>query len=140
MKNNHGWGLSTMILFCAVLALCLLFSIITYKTNIEGNISKDNESAEETYEKTYIGLEEDIALSAKEYFKENESDEKIVTLKELIKKENINQIYDLKNSITQCSGYVIRSIDSNLKETFDSYLKCGKNYETAGYLENLDEK
>lgn len=135
MKKN-GWGLSTMIMFCAVIGVCLIFSVVLYKSNVEKTIEKGDDEAT-IVSKTYLGLEEDIALFSKEYFNSNEKKD-VVTIKKLVELGYMSSVYDLKDSLLKCSGYVEKtSVDE--KNSYKTFLKCGSNYETAGYLESLDE-
>ena len=134
MKN--GWGLSTMIVFCSIIGICLIFSIVMYKSNVEEKLETNNLSNEEVIDKTYLGLEEDVALYSKEYFNSNEDD--TVSIKKLIELGYMEPVYDLKNKTLKCSGYVVKTKVSE-KYNYNTYLKCGDNYETAGYLESLDK-
>lgn len=134
MKN--GWGLSTMIVFCGVIGVCLIFSIVMYKTNVEKEIDTSSNENYNIVNKTYLGLEEDVALLSKEYFESNDKD--IVTIKKLVKLGYMESVYDLKDASLKCSGYVKVSKVNN-KNNYQTYLKCGSNYETTGYMENLDD-
>jgi len=134
MKN--GWGLSTMIIFCSIIGVCLIFSIVMYKVNVENEIENSEDENYNIVHKTYLGLEEDVALLSKEYFESNDKD--IVTINKLIKKGYMENVYDLKDSSIKCSGYVKRDI-INEKYSYQTYLKCGDNYETTGYLNKLDD-
>ena len=133
MKKN-GWGLSTMIIFCSIIAFCLIFSIVMYKLYIEPSIARKTEDKPKEYNivnKTYIGLEEDVALFSKDYFKSNDKD--LVTLKTLVEEGFMESIYDLKDKSIKCSGYVTYK-----EHSYHTYLKCGNNYETSGYVKDLD--
>lgn len=132
--NNKGLGLGAMLGFLAILFLGLLYSYALYNKAFGDN---SNEAIEYYYEK-----ENELKEVAKNYINNyypnlEASNQVVVTLKTLTAYDYIDGINGYNNK-DACSGYVV--IEKNDQDvTYEPYLKCGQ-YQTNGYLSNLDEK
>ncbi|MDD2391790.1 MAG: type II secretion system protein [Bacilli bacterium] len=60
----------------------------------------------------------------------------IIKLNELQSSNMIDEIFDSKDSSQKCDGYVYVEKDENVDLKTKSFLKCGSNYVTEGYIEN----
>lgn len=147
--NKKGWGLTEMIVLCAVLVIALLivgilvytnFRNFTDGTSIEDEFVETGKDKEEA--KSYDEIENKMIDAAKQYLGNNQNDSKteriIVTLKTLEKNHLIDTIYDVKTGRSKCSGYVLIDKDSE-NISYKSYLKCSFKYTTKGYSAEYDE-
>ena len=113
MLNNRGWGLQLMMVFILILMLALvIISVLSNKLN-------------KAFNEEYVKYEEEIVVSAKNYFELNK-DLELVTIKKLIDDKYLNNKKELN-----CTGYVIKSI------SYKAYIKCD-NYTTVGYSRGYD--
>lgn len=151
--NNRGWGLSTMLIFCAILGIAIVFVAIMVDQNFgDGKSSsnkkpntnqKPNTGGKPNTAGTYPELESMVVAATKKYQEKYyskdllENDNMVVSITSLIKEGYMKQIHDIKNTSISCSGYgTFIKINGNVE--YHAYIKCGSNYETTGYLERLD--
>lgn len=148
--NEHGWGLGTLIAFIFVFLLAiLLISINAYKmgltdrsiSNVPVTNSDDNKgftNSSNNNNITYLELENKLVVAGSSYKQLYYNDLMIgdsvyVTDKQL---SAVGFIDNLVINNIQCKGYV------QIKNNGDSfsyipYLKCGDNYKSNGYIEDL---
>lgn len=96
-----------------------------------------------TKEKVYISNEQMLTNAAKNHlysehstFSEQIGQTITIKLSELQEKDILNTIIDPNDSDIECNGYVkVENIDGN-KYNYNSYLKCGDNYITEGYVDD----
>lgn len=160
--DNKGWEMSDMLWFLVVFGIALMVVAILYVTNFknignesDNNLNKGNievtkptlapkEEKEETNDdstKAEFTYEEAIDLlksAAIDYVKEFHSDssvsEVIIKSSDLERESLIPEIYDYKEPSNKCKGYVVYKSEGN---DYQVYLRCGNNYVTAGYDDNL---
>ncbi len=148
--NEHGWGLGTLIAFIFVFLLAiLLISVNAYKMGLtDGNISNvpitnpnDNKDFTNSTNKdniTYLELENKLVVAGSSYKQLYYNDLVVgdsvyVTDKQL---SSVGFIDNLVINNIQCKGYV--QIKNNGESfSYTPYLKCGDNYKTEGYIEDL---
>ena len=93
---------------------------------------------------TYQEIETDIIEAVKKYQANIygaellEGDKISVTITALVRENYLNEITDIKDKKTKCSGYAT-FIKENNNIDYKAYLKCGNNYQTEGYLSRLDD-
>lgn len=135
MKNNGGWGLQIMLVFCIILILGLVvsFSIIQ---NRFSSIAPDMPINSLV---NYQDVEVTLVNSAKRYINEfykvplqDTTDLEVTVSVEKLKQEGfLKSLKDPKNK-KECSGYVLfKKIDNHLQ--YQAYISCGSNYTTNGY-------
>lgn len=140
--DNRGWGLQELIVGLSVLVFCLFLAVILISRNFKelgGTLMDVNEpiqSRPTEHDNTYKQLEYKVVEACKVYQKEmysdlHEEDKLTVTLKTLVR----DQYLDEENH--GCTGYVTFE-KTNGSIIYTPYLKCGKKYQTKGYLEMLD--
>lgn len=146
--NNRGWGMGTFIAGIGVFAIALLVIVILVHNGaqiLEPNHDVDS-SLNPKYDETiydYTKLENKVIKSANEYatdkYSESLDDDTLitVTLKKLQKENYLDNIYDLKNTNSKCSGYVSFYKKNNIFN-FEPYINC-KNYKTKGYEGKFDD-
>lgn len=158
--DSRGWGLQELIVGLSILFFCLLLVVILINQNFKqleqnfggGNLSSESsgetsqerpeEEPEEGYS-SYKEIEAAMVSAAKKYNTAiygadlQEGDNLTVTLNSLIRDDYLEKIYDIKDEDTVCTGYVT-FIKEGSNVSYSPYLKCGKRYQTKGYLERLD--
>ena len=148
--NNRGWGLQAMMIGVLVLMIALIITAVLINKvfgDIIEPINKPNyiensDAKEESTYKTYQEMENEIITAAKKYQKKYYSDildgEKItVTVKNLQAEYFIDELTDIKNEKTICTGYATFLNDDD-KISYKAYIKCGNSYETIGYQSYYD--
>lgn len=156
--NNRGWGLQAMMICVLVLMIALvIIAVLIQKTfgdmlNINGvpptTVDNSTNNKDENKDKptkptklTYSDLENKVTSAARKYQKENYDDildgEQIsVTLKTLKREKLLEDIKDIQDNKTSCTGYALfKRKDDEI--TYKAYIKCS-NYTTDGYMEYLD--
>lgn len=112
------------------LILISLVLIAGITTLIVLSVKKNNAIAR------YKKLEKDLTIATKYYVKNNKMEIKKGTEK-IIKMKTIVDNGYLQDELTkECVGYTtVRNgkEGSEYKITYDSYIKCGKTYQTSGY-------
>ena len=124
--NNHGWGLSEMIILCCILVGFLLLVVVLVNQLYSGleeiNIKDNN------YGYSYKEIENNLKNAAKKYYQKNNT-LVMITTEDLLLEEYITSDKLTPNESTEpCIGYV-NVIDN---KTFEPYISC-ENYETVGY-------
>lgn len=150
--NKKGFGLTEMIVIIVALTICIAIVSIIYNQNFKAlsekkdlndteikMTTKDNEEVENNKEvksDKYIDLEDKIKNASKSYIEKNnlKTEKVIVTTQRLIENNYIKQLLDPKDETILCKGYVI--YDGN--DGYSPYLKCGSNYMTENYNNNLE--
>lgn len=142
MNNNHGWGLSTMLILCAIIGFALIVSAIIYDRAFDenllpnSNIKKDPEQVE-----SHDVLENNVIEAAQKYvdkyYQNMPAGSKVyVSVKQLQVEKFLNELVDEKNII--CSGYAsFESINSGVE--YKAYIKCGNEYVSKGYESSFDK-
>lgn len=156
--NNRGWGLKIMIVWICVLGVALFIStsIAVEKLNLEItgnetiNTSTDNDIKEEAtskvdkkididYNKEYKKIEENMKKATNNYildmqYTEVDANHLKLDLASLESNGYIDFVYDLKDNTIKCTGYVNVGYADD-KFNYSPFLKCGKNYETKGFVQ-----
>lgn len=161
MKDNHGWGLNTMIGFCCVIGACLMVVAILYnfymKDKIDDALSNpnvgntqdvtskeyeknyyDEQSVDSTIiiQKTYDDILKEMEVAANTYVNKYYSgmvDGTVkITLDSLVENKMLEYVYDPNDDSVKCNGYVMYNKE-NANKSFKPYLKCGTYYQTEGY-------
>ena len=136
--NEKGFGVKEFIIMFAVVFVAMLI-IMSLSRSISSK--SDTEPQEKKEEVTYKDLEQELKKAAERYQNDNYSsnieDVEVWTLSYSMLKENeyIDEIKDIRDKDTECTGYVKFVQDGGII-TYTPYLKCGANYETEGYGEN----
>lgn len=159
--NNKGWEMADMLWILAAFGIALIVVAILYIQNF-GDLSNSSKKAstssdvqvtsptmakeeekepEETSEKTnlsYQEIEELLRSAAIDYVKQFYNDqsvsEVIIKASDLEKEAMLSGIYDYNDPTSSCEGYVRYKQEGN---TYEPYLRCGNNYITAGFNDNL---
>jgi len=138
MNNKGALEMKQVFLFVATVCLCILITMIMYNKTV-----KDIFSGSEMNGLTYKDTEDKVTKAAKEYTYNHynktlkNGDKDTVTVETLIDDGVLNTVIDPKDKDTECSGYV-NFTKKNNGITYDTYIKCGKNYHTKGYNANYD--
>lgn len=161
--NNKGWEMADMLWILAALGIALIVVAIIYVQNFKNfssspkapsssdievtspTESREEEKIQEEHEETskksnltYIETEELLKSAAMDYVKQYYADSSVseVVIKEsdLERESLISGIYDYNEPTASCVGYVIYRKEGN---TYEPYLRCGSNYVTAGFNDNL---
>lgn len=161
MKDNHGWGLNTMIGFCCVIGACLMIVAVLYNFYMKDKINNivpdsdngNNQSVidkeyEKNYydgptptptpviDKTYDDILNEMEVAANDYVNKYYSgmlDGTVkITLDSLIDNRMLEYVYDPNDDSVKCNGYVMYTKE-NTNKNFVPYLKCGTYYQTDGY-------
>ncbi len=129
MKNNHGWGMNEMIVFCCILIGFLLLVVILVNS-LYSDLSKTEKKIEEEQGFSYKEVESHLKDAAKKYYRDNKGEE----LEYINAEDLLNLNYISKEQLTPskendyCTGYV--TITDEV--VFRSYITCD-NYETEGF-------
>lgn len=160
--DNKGWEMADMLWILAALGLALVVVTILYVQNFKNlssvtdstsessNIQvtsptivkeEDKEEHEETSTNSnlsYTETEELLRSAAMDYVKQFYNDssvsEVVIKASDLERESLISGIYDYNEPTSSCEGYVIYKKEGN---TYESYLRCGSNYITSGFNDNL---
>ena len=136
--NNYGFGLREFLGFLTCILIALFIAMVMYHKNF-GELFDSSVSSQ-----SYQDIEKDLANVAiiytdNYYYKVLENgDSDYVTIKTLKEEKIITKVTDLKDHKLECSGY-IHFYKENSKTIYDPYIKCGDNYQTAGYNKDYDE-
>ncbi len=125
--NKHGWGLSEMIVLCCILIGFLLLVVVLVNQLYSG-VEKMNYNVSEKNGYSYKEIENNLVLSAKEYYKKNKDSVMIMSDDLLIEKYISSSKLTPLNKDEPCIGYVTVSAD----KSFKAYISC-EDYETEGY-------
>lgn len=142
MNNNRGWGLSTMLILCAIIGFALIVSAVIYDRTFDDNLLP-NPTIKENPEqiKKYDELEQDVIEATQKYVEKYYTNLPVgskvsVSVKQLQKEKFLKELVAEPNII--CSGYA--SFEKvNGKVEYHSYIKCGNEYTTRGYSTNCDK-
>lgn len=140
--DNRGWGLQELIVGLSVLIFCLFLAVILISKNFKElggtliDVDEPVQSRPVENEDFYRGLEYKMVEACKVYQKDlyhdlREGDKLTVTLKTLVRDQYLDKVDG------DCSGYVTFEKE-NGSVIYTPYLKCGRKYQTKGYLEMLD--
>lgn len=144
--NNRGWGLTTMLALCGVLALALIISAIVYQQTFNDtllpNENHPNNGQEEVNATAgYRELEKKVVDSAITYFDKYyptlpEDDKVYVSVKKLKVEKMLDSLIDKSNN--ECIGYASYEIEEGTGH-YQAYIKCGSRYRTTGYRSEYDK-
>ena len=129
--DSKGWGLSDMLVLCAILVLALLVTVIVYYNTFGTSLIE----TPITYEDDYKILEEKVEKAANNYIQDNRLDIEDtidISVSKLMEEGYLSDCIS-DNGIT-CSGYVLYD-----GKEYNSYIKCGTAYVTNGYTSILDK-
>lgn len=135
MLNNKGYGIKDIMMVICVMFVAILVTMFVYNRNFKKLFEGDG-NLSTSYD--YEAIEEELEISAKEYYSKTFSNEKTkiplmtVTFKTL-KQEGY--LSSLGESDKNCTGYV--NIKNDEKLSYEPYIKCN-GYETKGYSETLN--
>ncbi len=162
--NNKGWGMTDMLWILAAFGIALIVVTILYVQNFKNfssptkmpetspniqvtspTMAKEEEKEKEEHEETsknsnlsYTEIEELLKSAAIDYVKQFYNDESvsevIIKVSDLERESLISGIYDYNDPTSSCEGYVRYKKEGN---TYDPYVRCGNNYVTAGFNDNL---
>ncbi len=130
--NNKGWGLSDMLVLCAILVFALLVAVIVYYNTFGDSFIEDKPTISAS---DYAGLELKAENAAYSYVNDNSlttEDTIKVSISKLIDEGYLEKLNDSNN--VRCTGYVLYD-----GKDYNAYIKCGSNYKTSGYTSSLDE-
>lgn len=141
MNNQGGWGFKNVFAIIAVLAAAILIAMITYNRSFSELFGAIDEDADNI---TYQTLENRLIRAAKTYTDNyyykplEEGDEDYVSVNTLIDNGVMNELEDVEDKNTTCTGYV-HFYKEEGTATYEPYLKCGDNYKTPNYSSAYDE-
>lgn len=139
--NEEGWGFKDMFWFLAIICVALLLAMMLYNRTFSDLF--DSSSGEYSGE-TYSDIESDLEKTAHTYTDNyyykilEDGDEGYITIRDMQDKNLLSSVKDIKDENISCSGYVY--FEKHESTMYKAYLKCGDNYETAGYKAKYDEK
>lgn len=134
--NEKGFGSKEFIIVIAVIFVSMLIIMSLFRSIT--SMADSNTKIDKQEEITYQDLEKELKEAAERYQNDNYTgnieDKDVWTLSYSMLKENgyIDEIRDIKDKSTECTGYVEFIQDGGLI-TYTPYLKCGSNYKTSNY-------
>ncbi len=138
--NEKGFGIRDVLVFLAIVFLCILLSMIIFKRTF----TELFDSTRNYNNETYMSIEKDLESIGKTYtdnyygkILEN-GDKGVITIRDMQGENLLTVVRDIKDERIICSGYVTFARNSGITN-YKTYLKCGNNYETEGYRKRLDE-
>lgn len=143
--NEEGWGLKDVLIFLAIVALCLLVSMVIYKKTFTqlfyGTSGGITDIDRETYQSVETDLEKTAHTYTDNYYYKilEDGDSGYVTIRNMQDKKLLKVVKDIEDDNVICSGYVYFN-KIGVVTNYDAYLKCGDNYQTEGYEASHDEK
>lgn len=130
--NNYGYSYKEYLGFLVGILIALFITMVMYNRTFgqlfDSSISSDS----------YQSIENDLIEVAHNYtdnyyYKILENgDSDYVTIKTLKDEKIIKKVTDLQNRKVECSGYVYFYKEKGTT-FYKPYIKCGDNYQTAGY-------
>lgn len=154
MKDNRGFSLFTMLIFCCFCGICMFISYLSWqkflriindgavRVNEKGQYAeRQNKMINDyralgmvTLETPYHDLEVSLKNSAQKYVEQVpiESEYQVVLTLSHLRKQGV--IDEFSDSNGKCQGYVIYSPK---KKIYIPYIRCF-NYETNGYNRSLE--
>lgn len=147
------WNLGTFITFILIFIIAILAIVYnvskiggTFATNDDKkpnevietpSTTKPTTTTNTTTATTYSELEAKVEAATKVYVGKyypnlSQGDNFVILVSSLINNGNLNPIVDIKNASVKCDGYTIVYNDG-AAITYNSFIKCDKNYTTSGY-------
>ena len=138
--NEEGWGLKEVLIFIVIVFLCIFISMTVYNKTFGDLFGSGDNYKDETYEDIEAELENTAKTYTDNYYNKvlENGDEGIVTIRDMQGEGLLTAVKDINNNSINCSGYV-EFKTTNSKTKYTTYLKCGDNYQTKGYIEKYDE-
>lgn len=137
--NNRGWGLSDMIIFCAILIIALFF-VVFYAFQFKKENS--TESIPETHSEniretiTYPSIENKIREATlaymQKYYDGIISGEVTIPTSNLIYNHLLEESDLITSDKDSCDGYALVYLKENQDYEIEAYIKCN-NYRTNEY-------
>lgn len=138
--NDKGFGLRDVIVFLAIVCLCILISMVIFRRTFTELFDSNQGMSDETYE----SLEKDLERLGRTYtdnyygkILEN-GDSGIVTIRDMQGENLLTVVRDIDDDNVICSGYVMFERTSGVTN-YNAYLKCADNYVTKGYQSKYDQ-
>ncbi len=141
--NQNGWGLRDMLVFLGVICIAILITMFLYNRTFK-ELFDTTGGITDIENETYADMETELERTAHAYTDNyygkilEDGDEDNITLRQMQEENLITVVKDIEDDKIICSGYV-HFKTANGKTRYDSYIKCGDNYQTPGYREKYDE-
>ena len=138
--NEKGFGLRDVLVFLAIVCLCILISMVIFKRTFNELFNSDNSYNSETYS----SIEDDLERIGKTYTDNfigkilEDGDNGVITIRDMQAENLLKVVRDIEDDNIICSGYVTYDKYDGIAN-YKAYLKCADNYITKGYRSSLDE-
>ncbi|MBR2833355.1 MAG: hypothetical protein IKE75_02870 [Bacilli bacterium] len=138
--NNKGFGIRDVMVFLAIICLCILMSMIIFRRTFTELFDSSHNKVDETY----VSIEKDLERICKTYTDNyygkilEDGDSGVVTIRDMQGESLLTVVRDITDDNVICSGYVTFE-KVNGTTNYKTYLRCGENYETGGYQSKYDE-
>ena len=138
--NNKGFGIRDVIVFLAIVCLCILISMVIFRRTFTELFDSNRNIGDETYSSIEKDLERIARTYTDNYYGKilEDGDSGVVTIRDMQGENLLTLVRDITDDNVICSGYVTFNRADGVT-SYKTYLKCGNNYETDGYQSKYDE-
>ncbi|MDD4781926.1 MAG: type II secretion system protein, partial [Tissierellia bacterium] len=129
--NKKGFTLIELLAIIVILAVIALIATPMITDAINEAREREYKIQENYISKAAMNF---VAVN-REYIPDTKGHINIIKLSELQASNMLDEIFDSKNSSQKCDGYAYVKKEETVDLKITSFLKCGSNYITEGYVE-----